>query len=134
LNRTTHHVKWQKIKSPNGFTLSNANPNMMFHGSIPNSSHFSHVILTPRIQINPFVLAPCLCQINNSANDLHLYFIIVLESKGSVKALSMEHIVIHPQTWKYYTLDTLLNPSRSFKKTHNHWCTCEWNHNLNQVL
>jgi hypothetical protein len=29
---------------------------------------------------------------------LHLYFIVVLESKGSVKALSMEHVVIHPQT------------------------------------
>jgi len=34
-------VDWHEIRSPNGFALSNANPNQMEHTSLEKASHLS---------------------------------------------------------------------------------------------
>jgi hypothetical protein len=71
------HVEWNELKFPNGLTPSSANPNLMFHGSLPNFGHFSSMcfkLLESRtLRTKPSKLAPLLCQINNSTIVLHLY-------------------------------------------------------------
>jgi hypothetical protein len=75
--RVTSHVEWEKLKSPNGFTPSGANPNLMLWALTTNYNQFFVKCFQfmefgmPRIRLSK--LAPFLRQTNNSTKYLHLY-------------------------------------------------------------
>ncbi len=76
-NKITGHVEWHELRSPYGLTPSSANPNLTFCGSYEKIGHLSlmcfQVAESSAHWISPSKLAPFLHQINNFANNLHLY-------------------------------------------------------------
>jgi hypothetical protein len=105
LSRTTGHVKWQKFKFLNGFTPSNATLIwcFVFQWKIVTSCQ---ICASNFWNLGHFELGHlCLLHVHAKSTIPPKFctyiVIVVLESKGSVQAISMEHKTICPQTYQW---------------------------------